>query len=114
LLFELGLLVLELAVIDDLAHRRIHLPGDLDEVEPERLGLGKRLAGAHDSKLLSVGHDDADFGGTNSVVDPRHVAVTTPVLVSLWLSDGFVLRWVDATPGSVRGQGRGKSGRRVS
>jgi hypothetical protein len=86
----------------------------LDEIETERLGLGERLTGVHDSKLLSVGHDDADFRGADSVVDPRHVAETTPILVSLWLSDGFVLQWVDATSGLEHGQSRGKSERRGS
>ena len=80
LLLQLRLLVLVLPVVDDLADRRVHLAGDLDEVESERLGFGERLAGTHDAELLAVGEDDTDFRGADAVVDPRHVAVTTPIL----------------------------------
>ena len=58
------------------------------------------------SEPLAGGAHDADFGSTDSVVDPRHIAETTPVLVSLWLSYGDVLRWVDATHRGASGASR--------
>ena len=106
LLFQLGLLVLELPVIDDLADRRIDLPGDLDQIESERLSFCKCVTRAHHAKLFAGGEYDADFRCTDSVVDPRHVAETAPVWVSLWLSDGVVLQWVDATHRGTNDQSR--------
>ena len=97
LFLELGLLVLVFPVVDDLADRRVHLAGDFDEVEAEGDRFGQRLAGTHHAELLAGGEDNTDFRGADSIVDPRHIAETTPVLVSLWLSYGMVLRWVDAT-----------------
>lgn len=106
LFFEFRLLVFVFPVIDDLADRRIHLAGDLDEIEAERLGFGEGIAGTHDSELLAVTGDDADFRGADAVVDPRHIAETTPGLIFLWLSDGSVLQWVDATRRDVSSRSR--------
>ena len=70
LLGPLGLVELELAVVHDPADRRVGHRGHLDEVEVElpgdRQGLGQRL----DAELLTVGVDEADFTGTDAVVDP--------------------------------------------
>ena len=106
LFLELGLLVLVFPVVNDLAHGRVHLAGDFDEVEAHGDGPGHGFTGAHHAELLAGSEDDADFGSADSVVDPRHVAETTPVLVSLWLSYGDVLRWVDATHRGASGQSR--------
>jgi hypothetical protein len=78
------------------------LTGDFDEVEADGDGFGKGFAGTHDTELFAGGIDDAYSRGADSVVDPRHIAETTPVLVSLWLSYGFVLQWVDATHRSYK------------
>ena len=106
LFFQFRLLVFVFPVIDDFADRRVHLTGDFDEVESEGLGFGESLAGTHDAELLAGGEDDTNFRGTDAVIDPRHVAVTTPVLVSCGLSDGIVLQWVDATRRSTDGRCR--------
>lgn len=97
LFFEFGLFVFELSVVHDFADGWVHLTGDFDEVESEGLCFGECFAGTHDAELLAVVGDDAYARGADSVVNPRHVAVTTPILVSTWFSDGFVLRWVCAT-----------------
>lgn len=91
LLLQFRLLVLVFAIVDDLADRWVRLFGDFDKIESELHGLGECLADAEDAELLAVGGDDADLGGTDTVVDASHVAETAPVLRFGWLGYGFVL-----------------------
>lgn len=67
----LRLLILEAAVVKELADRRHRVRRDLDQIEitlPRHLqGLG----GRHDAKLLSVLVDEADFRDSNGAIDAR-------------------------------------------
>jgi len=69
----LRFLVLELAVVEDLADGRVGVRRNLDEVEIELAGdvecLGQRL----DAELRAVWSDESDFAGSDAVVDPRLV-----------------------------------------
>ncbi len=63
-LARLGLLLLflepELAVVEDLADRRIGVRRDLDQVQPDFLGGLQSRGGGHDALLLSVLIDQQD------------------------------------------------------
>ncbi len=67
----LGVLVLELAVVHELADRRLALRGDLDEVEVRLLGKLQGLVGRHDADRLPVGSDEPDLGNPDPVVDSQ-------------------------------------------
>ena len=64
------LLELELPVVEDLAHRRLGIGRDLDEVEIGLFGHHHRLADRHDADILAGGIDQAHFARVNAVVDP--------------------------------------------
>ena len=68
-LLQLGLLILEFAVVNDTAYRRACIGGDLDEVESQLFGFGKRLVCREHDVVLSIDH--TNFGGSNSIVHPR-------------------------------------------
>ena len=69
LLGLLGLLVPELAVVHDPAHRRVGHRGHLDEVELEPSGHPQRFGHRLDAELVAVGTDEADLTGSDAVVD---------------------------------------------
>jgi len=62
-------LVLELAVVHELADRRPGHRGDLDQVELCLLGQPERILDAHDADLLPLGTDEPHFGDADPVVD---------------------------------------------
>src|SRR5690606_17694437 len=86
LLLFLGLLVLELAVVHDLADRRAGVGGDLDEVEPGLVGQAHRLGRLDDADLLVVGADDADRADPDHVVDAG--APGSGLVAERWTIDG--------------------------
>src|SRR5690606_8703783 len=64
-------LVLELAVVHELADRRAGLRRDLDEVELGLLRKAQGVLDAHDSDLFAVRSDQANLGNADAVVDAR-------------------------------------------
>lgn len=64
-----GRLVLELAVVHELADRRACGRRDLDQVEVVLLRELKRLGKRHDADLLAAGTDKPYLGNANPVVD---------------------------------------------
>ena len=64
-----GRLVLELAVVHELADRRASHRGDLDQVEVGLLGQPQRVLDADDADLLAVRTDQAHLGDADPVVD---------------------------------------------
>src|SRR5260370_139893 len=64
----LGVLILELAVVHDLANRRHRLRADLDEIEATLLGDAQRLGGVEHSELTTVGADDAHLRHADAAV----------------------------------------------
>ena len=63
------LLVLELAVIHDAAHRRAGGGRDLDQIEPLRLGERESLAHRQHPDLLPVVRDHANLRDADALVD---------------------------------------------
>src|SRR5204863_5329174 len=72
-LVALRRLVSPLAVIKDLADRRVGLRSHLDQIEIEVTGDVERLGQRLDAELLTVRVDEADFTGPDAIVDPRLV-----------------------------------------
>jgi hypothetical protein len=70
------LLVFILAVVEDLAHGRIGVGRNLDEIEPGLLGALERLADGDDADLAAVGVDQADLVGTDLFIDAGAVLVS--------------------------------------
>src|SRR5882762_908759 len=64
-------LVLELAVVHELADRRPCLSGDLDQVKVSFPRQSQGVFDAHDADLLAVGSDEPDLGYADAVVDAR-------------------------------------------
>ena len=71
LLLGLRLFVLELAEVHDLADRRAHIGGDLDEVEAGLLGHALGLVGLDDTDHRAVLVDQADRADADAVIDAR-------------------------------------------
>ena len=67
----LGVLVLELPVVHELADGRLALRRDLDQVEVGLLGELQCLVGRDDADGLAVGSDEADLGNPDPVVDTQ-------------------------------------------
>ena len=67
------LLVLELAVVHDLADRRFGIGRDFDDVEADILRARDRFADGDNADLLPFGADQADGRGADGVVDARTV-----------------------------------------
>src|SRR6478735_7689161 len=67
----LGVLVLELPVVHELADRGASLRGDLDEVEVGLDGKLECLVGRHDANGLAVGSYEPDLGYADPVVDAQ-------------------------------------------
>ena len=67
----LGVLVLELPVVHELADRRTCHRGDLDQVEIGLLGELEGLARGDDADGLAVGSDEPDLGYPDPVVDAQ-------------------------------------------
>ncbi len=65
----LSRLVLELAVVHDLADRRLGIRGYFDKVEIGIRGDAEGVFDAHNSYLLAAWSDQADFGHANALVD---------------------------------------------
>ena len=65
----LSRLVLELAVVHDLADRRLGVRGYFDEVEIGVRGDAECIFDAHDAYLFTAGSDQADFRYANALVD---------------------------------------------
>src|SRR5665647_3573685 len=70
----LGVLVLPLAVVHELAHRRPVPRGDLHKVEVGLLGKADSVLDADDAHLLTVRADEPYLGHTDAVVDARFSA----------------------------------------
>jgi len=66
--FALLLFVFELAVIHDLADRRIGIGRDLDKIEPGLVGQFKGFPGGNNAKVFAVGPDQPDFRRCDSLV----------------------------------------------
>src|SRR5690606_37153535 len=62
-------LVLELAVVHELAHGRSSRGRDLDEVEVGFLGELERVVDGHDAHLLAVRAYEAYLGNSDTLVD---------------------------------------------
>ena len=58
-----------LAVVQDLAHRRLGLRGDLDQVKVLVHGHAQRVARGHDAHLGTIGADQADLLVADALVD---------------------------------------------
>ena len=71
LVFLFLLLVFELAVVDDLADRRLGVGRNLDQVEADVGSAQARILRWHDADLGTLFVDQADFGNTDHVVDAR-------------------------------------------
>jgi len=56
-------------VVHDLAHGRIRLVGDFDQVKTCLLSAGQGLGKRNNSDLLAVSSDESDLTGTNPVID---------------------------------------------
>jgi hypothetical protein len=67
------LLILELAVIEQLADRRCGIGGDLDKIEPGLLGQDDRLRDRDGAFVASVLVDQVYFASANLLVDARAV-----------------------------------------
>jgi hypothetical protein len=65
--------VFHLAVIEDLADRRIDVAGDLDKVQPGFDGPADRVPCRNDTGLVSVLIDKANLCRLNLLVDARAV-----------------------------------------
>ena len=65
----LSALVLELAVVHELADRRPGHRGDLDKVEVGLLGQPEGVLDADDADLLTIGSDQPHLGDADAVVD---------------------------------------------
>ena len=90
-------LVLELAVVHELADRGAGGGSDLDEVELGLLRQPQGVLDAHDADLLAVRADQADLGHADAVVDARFCA-DADLLVSTSWRDGAETRRSGATP----------------
>ncbi|GLX99327.1 hypothetical protein Hesp01_72770 [Herbidospora sp. NBRC 101105] len=64
-----GRLVLELAVVHELADGRACRRRDLNEIEVGLLGELQGVVDGDDADLLAVRADEADLGDTNTIVD---------------------------------------------
>ncbi|BBY76939.1 hypothetical protein MPRF_38380 [Mycolicibacterium parafortuitum] len=62
-------LVLELAVVHDLAHRRLGIRGYFDKVEIGIRGDAECIFDAHDAYLFTARSDQADFRYADTLVD---------------------------------------------
>ena len=67
--FFSGLLVLVLAVVNDLAYRRLCTGRDLDQVEFSFFSQFSRFRRGHDAQHLAVGTDHSNFSVTNLFID---------------------------------------------
>jgi len=67
------LLILELAVIEQLADRRRRIGGDLDKIEPGLLGYDDRFRDRDGAFVGSVLVDQMNFASANLLVDARAV-----------------------------------------
>ncbi|GAA3964628.1 hypothetical protein GCM10022231_26560 [Gordonia caeni] len=61
-------LVLELAVVHDLAHRRARVGRNLYQVQVGFVSQAKRIFNTHDAHLLSAGSDKPDLGDADALV----------------------------------------------
>ena len=64
-----GGFVLELAVVHELAHRRLGHGRNLDQVEISLPCQAQRIFDAHDADLLPVGPDKPDLGDADPLID---------------------------------------------
>ena len=78
----LGRLVLELAVVHDLADRRPGVWGYFDEIEIGVRGDAECIFDAHDAYLLTARSDQADFRYANALVDAGLSADVASLVVS--------------------------------
>jgi hypothetical protein len=83
LLLALRRLVLPLAVVEDLADRRVGLRRDLDEIEIVLSCQLERLREGLDPELVPLGIDEPDLSGPDALVDPRFVGSGSRYVASL-------------------------------
>ena len=65
------LLVKQLAVVNDFAHRWVSLGGNLDQIQSYLFGLTPCLLDRNDANLLAVEVDQSNFAGADCVVDAQ-------------------------------------------
>ena len=87
LLGPLLLLILVLLVVQDLAHVRVGLVGDLDEIKFEFLRQGPCLGDRVDARLGNVVPDQADLLNRDLVIDLQFILIffRTALLVAVRL-----------------------------
>jgi hypothetical protein len=67
----LGVLVLELPVVHELADGGLALRGDLDQVEVRLLRQLQRLVRRNDPDRLAIGSNEPDLGNPDPIVDAQ-------------------------------------------
>ena len=107
----LGVLVLELPVVHELADRRSRHGGDLDEVEVGLLREPEGVLDADDADGLAVGADEPDLGYPDPVVDAQLGADGSSCGCPVWRptrrrtlknETGFRVRDSGSQPNAVR------------
>ena len=78
--------VLELAVVHDLADRRLRHRADLDEVDPELLRARQRLLDRKHAELLAVGPDDPHLARLDAAVGARVAVAAASGLSLCWIA----------------------------
>ena len=86
-------LVFELAVVHDLAHRRLGVGCDFDQIEIGVRGNAESIFDAHDAYLFAVRSDQPDFRYADALVDACLSADGASLVVPL--------RCAEATPSSA-------------
>src|SRR5699024_10675884 len=69
LLFPLGLLELELAIVHELAHRGNGVGRDFDQIQAGLVGVALGLGSGHHTQLVAVGANQADLTVTDLLID---------------------------------------------
>jgi hypothetical protein len=87
LLLTLALLETELAVVHELANRRIDLRRDLHKIETVFVGNLERLRGGHDAELLTRSADQANLAVANFFVELMCIAANTEAPPSMDLKN---------------------------
>ena len=70
--------VLVLAVVDDLADGRVHVPSDFNQIQSPLFGDADGLLGGDDAQLLGA-INDPDLGCSDSLVDTSLIHESAPV-----------------------------------
>lgn len=82
---SLGLVIQELAVVQEAADRRDRVWGHLYEVEASLTGLRQRVSRRNDTKTLTIIPDYEDFGRADALISPDFAGYTS-ILALCWSS----------------------------